>query len=407
MKRVILFVGAGAIATSMAWSCWSLAQENRKPPGGNNNPGSSGAPGRSDGPSGGLLGPSAPVGPPPGENRVNDPFIGPASDDPFGGPGSGNPFGDAGGSGGPPGYGGMAPPGGFSGGGGPPGMGAGFGSMPAGPGTPVGMPGGVMPGGGMMGSGGMMGGGMGGFAGPGPDAELEHSVRILLGDYASKKDDDAKKKVVDEITEAVTKQFEIRQEARERELKRLEAQIKRLREMHQKRNEQKDRIITERVQQMIRDVDGLGWGAGPIEINGDPNNPTWNIEQRPGNQPPQNVRPNFPGPAFGGMGEAGPAGGMPGFGSGSMPGFGGRDNPRGNGMQPGRQQNSPGGGNAAPPGSNNRNRGGRGPNGPNQPARFDEPDPPTPNQSRDSEPREKKAGDGGAAQGSGDATKGQ
>jgi hypothetical protein len=57
------------------------------------------------------------------------------------------------------------------------------------------------------------------------------------------------------------------QDRLEQVIKELEAQIKRLREIHQRREQQKDRIVADRLQQLLRDADGLGWGtedAGPV-----------------------------------------------------------------------------------------------------------------------------------------------
>jgi hypothetical protein len=66
--------------------------------------------------------------------------------------------------------------------------------------------------------------------------------------------------VLDELTKVVSEQFEVRQEIRERELKDLEEHVQKLRVLHQRRTKEKDQIVRDRVRQLLRDVDGLGWG---------------------------------------------------------------------------------------------------------------------------------------------------
>jgi len=55
-------------------------------------------------------------------------------------------------------------------------------------------------------------------------------------------------------------QFEEKQSIRERELKELEEQLEELRTTHVKRESLKEKIIADRVQQLINNMDGIGWG---------------------------------------------------------------------------------------------------------------------------------------------------
>ena len=74
--------------------------------------------------------------------------------------------------------------------------------------------------------------------------------------------------MLDELTKVVSDQFDLRQESRERELKELEEHVRKLRELHQRRAKEKDQIVRDRVRQLLRDVDGLGWGDdGPLETS--------------------------------------------------------------------------------------------------------------------------------------------
>ncbi len=63
-----------------------------------------------------------------------------------------------------------------------------------------------------------------------------------------------------ELTKIVSEQFDIRQSFRESELKEVEEHVRKLRELHQRRAMEKDQIVRDRVRQLLRDVEGLGWG---------------------------------------------------------------------------------------------------------------------------------------------------
>jgi len=67
--------------------------------------------------------------------------------------------------------------------------------------------------------------------------------------------------VVAKLTETVGKQFDARQSAREKELKQLEDQLLKLKAAQSKRTTQKDRIVKDRVQQIINNAEGIGWGG--------------------------------------------------------------------------------------------------------------------------------------------------
>jgi hypothetical protein len=117
---------------------------------------------------------------------------------------------------------------------------------------------------------------------PRHQADHEHAVltRKLLSDYSQTQDEKERAKVLEELTKVISEHFDIRQELRERELKDLEEKVKKLRELHQRRAKEKEQITRDHVRQMLRDVDGLGWGddgrmemAIPVPIN---------LPQRPG-----------------------------------------------------------------------------------------------------------------------------
>ena len=69
-----------------------------------------------------------------------------------------------------------------------------------------------------------------------------------------------------ELKSYVGAQFDQRQEGKARELKALEEQLAKLKEIHNKRTQQRDKIVADRVQQIIREVDGLGWGTDSADF---------------------------------------------------------------------------------------------------------------------------------------------
>ncbi len=74
--------------------------------------------------------------------------------------------------------------------------------------------------------------------------------------------DGAEKDVVAaKLKSAVGEQFDQRQDGKARELKALEEQLAKLKEIHSKRTLQRDQIVADRVQQIVREVEGLGWGT--------------------------------------------------------------------------------------------------------------------------------------------------
>jgi hypothetical protein len=103
------------------------------------------------------------------------------------------------------------------------------------------------------------------FASPGAHQD-EMRVQQLLKEYQSSKEESKRKELVEQISKTVAHQFEEKQLIRERELKELEERVKELRTTHAKRESLKEKIIADRVQQLINNVDGMGWGYEPSNI---------------------------------------------------------------------------------------------------------------------------------------------
>ncbi|MEQ1825486.1 MAG: hypothetical protein ABL921_06050, partial [Pirellula sp.] len=91
--------------------------------------------------------------------------------------------------------------------------------------------------------------------------KLHRDIQQLLEKYKSVDSDSEKKTIMTQVGDLVAKQFELRQEAKQQELQKLEEQLLKLKEIHNKRAKQKDRIVSDRVQQLFFEADGLGWGS--------------------------------------------------------------------------------------------------------------------------------------------------
>jgi len=108
--------------------------------------------------------------------------------------------------------------------------------------------------------------GMAGPVGSGPisinegESVLAKKVSSLAKQLKSAEGAD-KDSVAQKLKAAVSEQFDFRHNAKASELEVLEQQLAKLQEIHNKRTLQRDRIITDRVQQILLEVESLGWGV--------------------------------------------------------------------------------------------------------------------------------------------------
>jgi hypothetical protein len=96
---------------------------------------------------------------------------------------------------------------------------------------------------------------------PREDQAQAAEIRKLAQSYTETEPESSKKEIASKISALVAKQFDSRQEAKQQELIKLEEQLAKLKELHGKRAKQKDRIVGDRVQQILLEADGLGWGT--------------------------------------------------------------------------------------------------------------------------------------------------
>jgi len=90
---------------------------------------------------------------------------------------------------------------------------------------------------------------------------LERLTREIIKVYRSNSDTEQRDLLQGKLRGVIAEHFILRQTARQHELDELEKELNRLKAMHEIRQAQADRIIAARVESLLRDADGLGWGA--------------------------------------------------------------------------------------------------------------------------------------------------
>lgn len=80
------------------------------------------------------------------------------------------------------------------------------------------------------------------------------SKQLAAADSDSKRDD-----LKSKLSDVLGKQFDARQQRHKLEIDGLEAKVKKLKELVTKRQESRGEIISRRLEQVVRDGQGLGW----------------------------------------------------------------------------------------------------------------------------------------------------
>jgi hypothetical protein len=88
-----------------------------------------------------------------------------------------------------------------------------------------------------------------------PSGEIDKLARQLAKAKGEGERETAKAK----LNDLLDKQFEERQKKHQAESEALEAQVKKLKELIQTRSENRKEIISRRLEQIVREAQGLGW----------------------------------------------------------------------------------------------------------------------------------------------------
>jgi hypothetical protein len=93
------------------------------------------------------------------------------------------------------------------------------------------------------------------------DHELSRKSEQLAAQYGAAKEDDKKSQIRGQLRETLEKQFQLQEQHREQEIAQIEQRLKSLRDLMQKRKNARQEIIDRRLDQLLRDAEGLGWTA--------------------------------------------------------------------------------------------------------------------------------------------------
>ncbi|MBR5710148.1 MAG: hypothetical protein IKX40_05275 [Thermoguttaceae bacterium] len=89
------------------------------------------------------------------------------------------------------------------------------------------------------------------------DAELDRTTRQLTMQYRQTVDADSKAEIGAQLAETVAKHFDVRQKRRALELERLEKELNRMKELFEKRNDSRDKIIEQRLKELKGEEESL------------------------------------------------------------------------------------------------------------------------------------------------------
>lgn len=98
--------------------------------------------------------------------------------------------------------------------------------------------------------------------GMGEDAELELEVENLTAMYAETEEAEAREQLRTQIAGVLGQIFDARHRRRLQELEALESRVSKFRSIIEARQAQKSEIIKGRLDTIVREADGLGWGDG-------------------------------------------------------------------------------------------------------------------------------------------------
>ena len=107
-----------------------------------------------------------------------------------------------------------------------------------------------------------------------PTNDVDHKVGQLIGEYSKTQDETKRASIKSELTTLLDQQFNLQQKHREAEVKSIEDQLRKLHEVMKKRADNRQSIVNNRLEQLLREADGLGWApphAGNASFNFDAN----------------------------------------------------------------------------------------------------------------------------------------
>ena len=105
------------------------------------------------------------------------------------------------------------------------------------------------------------------------EAALANESEELVGRFAATDNAADRKQLAGELRQTLAKQFEVQRKRRELELSRIEERVRKLRDQIKKRDDARETIIDRRLDQLINEVEGLGW-TPPAGVRGATRSPS-------------------------------------------------------------------------------------------------------------------------------------
>ncbi len=91
------------------------------------------------------------------------------------------------------------------------------------------------------------------------EASLSQDVAKLVEQMNASDSNSEKADLKSKLGDALGKQFDLRQKRHQQEIDSLEAQVKKLKELVQRRQDNREEIVSRKLEQIIRDSQGLGF----------------------------------------------------------------------------------------------------------------------------------------------------
>jgi len=91
------------------------------------------------------------------------------------------------------------------------------------------------------------------------ETQLGNQANDIAHQLGNAKSSDDREKLKTQLGTILEKQFELRQQRHKKEIESLETQVKKLRDLVDKRQENRREIIAKRLDQILQESQGLGW----------------------------------------------------------------------------------------------------------------------------------------------------
>ena len=91
------------------------------------------------------------------------------------------------------------------------------------------------------------------------EANLANESNEIAQQLGNAKSDTDREKLKTQLSTILEKQFELRQQRHKKEIESLEAEVKKLRNLVDKRQENRREIVAKRLDQILQEAQGLGW----------------------------------------------------------------------------------------------------------------------------------------------------